>query len=130
LRIASHRAAAIVFAALSAACDPFAAFEPEIISAPGAFEVRATVDKGTTGTVVYDWMNDGTSATVEHFTTTTSGGFASIRIVDEAGALVYSKALMPSLTQATTPGRPGPWQIEVTMTGYRGSLGFRVCRSR
>jgi hypothetical protein len=128
LRFASQ-VAAIALAALATACDPLAAFEPEIGSAADRFEVRATVVTGVTGTVVYDWMNEGSFATVEHFTTTTSGGAASIRIVDAAGTLVYSKALMPSLTQASTPGAPGQWRITVTMTGYRGTLGFRIYRS-
>lgn len=116
----------ILLGVLLTACDPLVAFEPMVTTAPDEFALEATEVTSVTSTVSYGWVHGGTRALVNHSTTTTSAGCASIRVYDAEGALVYSRALMPSLLQETTLGVAGTWTIEVTMTGYTGTLRFKL----
>ena len=116
----------VLLGVLLMACDPLVAFEPKVTTGSGEFALEAAEVTSVTSTVSYDWVNTATRALVHHSTTTSSAGCASIRVYDAAGALVYSRALLPSLMQETTPGVAGTWTIEVTMTGFTGTLRFRL----
>ena len=122
----AKRAALIWMSALFVACDPLAAFEPQIIADDQLFALQATEVDNTTATTTYTWTNSQPQARVHHATTTAGNGAASIRILDAAGNLVYSKALERDLTQVKTTGVPGVWTITVSMTGFSGTLGFHI----
>jgi hypothetical protein len=96
-----------------------------VTSATDNFELQSTDVTGVTTTVVYDWRNTGLYARVHHATTTTAGT-ASIVIRDAFGTIVYQRALVPSLNQASQIGSPGTWTITLTLTDYSGTLNFRV----
>ena len=105
--------------------DPLAPFQPEVTNAADNFQLQATGVTRVTHSRIYTWQNSGTRATVNHSTTTT-GGTTRIIIRDAADAVVYDKALSPSLTEATTAGTAGAWHIEMVLTNYSGTLNFRV----
>jgi hypothetical protein len=126
LRPATRRAALVAVSALLVACDPLASFEPQIITDSGLFALQAQDVDNTTATVTYTWTNSQAQARVHHSTTTAGAGSASIRILDAAGAVVYSNALLTDATHATAVGVPGSWTITVTMTGFTGTLGFHI----
>jgi hypothetical protein len=108
-------------------CDDntLAPFEPEIVSVPDNFELQATGVRNRTTTLIYDWENTGTRATVNHSTTTSSGS-ARLIIKDAVGDTVYDKLLVPSLNDSTTLGTTGAWEIHLVLDHYYGTLNFRV----
>ena len=110
-----------------AACgsDSLSPFQPQITSASDNFQLQATNVSNVTSTKAYSWVNTGTQATVNHSTTTTAGSTMLV-IKDAAGTTVYSKALSPSLNEPTAVGQPGTWTIQLTLTGYSGTLNFRA----
>ena len=112
---------------LLAGCDddPLAPFQPEITNATDNFQLQATGATNLSTTVSYNWVNTGTRATINHSTTTTAGTTLLV-IKDAAGATVYSKALAPSSNEATAAGQAGTWSIQVTFTGYSGTVNFRA----
>ena len=129
MRISAHSlAVALLFAAaiLGAGCgDSLDPFEPELTSATDNFQLQATGVTDVTLTRTYSWANTGTRASINH-STTTSQGNTQLTIRDAAGAVVYSKALSPSLNEPTTAGVAGAWSIELRLTNYSGTLNFRV----
>ena len=116
----------LVLVALSA-CDDntLAPFEPEVTNTPDNFQMQATGVKNVSFDRTYSWSNSGTQATVNHSTTKTAGS-ARITIRDAGGAVVYDKALAPSLNEDTSAGTSGTWTIRVRLSGYSGTLNFRV----
>jgi len=105
--------------------NPLEPFQPQISNATDNFQLQATAVVGVTSTQTYSWSNTGTRATINHSTTTTAGT-AQLTIRDGAGAVVYTKALVPSLNEATATGTTGTWTIVLTMTTYSGTLNFRA----
>ncbi len=105
--------------------DPLGPFQPEISNAADNFQLQATNVANVTTTLTYPWANSGTRATINHSTTITAGSTLLV-IKDGAGATVYSKALSPSLNEATTAGQAGTWSIQLTLTNYSGTLNFRA----
>jgi hypothetical protein len=118
---------AVILGAGLTACssNPLEPFQPEISNATDNFQLQATAVVGVTSTRTYSWSNTGTRATINHSTTTTAGT-ARVTIRDGAGTEVYTKALVPSLNEATATGTTGTWTITLTMTAYSGTLNFRV----
>ena len=116
-------------AVLAAACsnNSLAPFQPEITNATDNFQLQATGVGNVSTTLTYSWSNTGTRATVNH-STTTAAGTTLLVIRDAAGATVYSRALSASLNEATTAGTAGTWTIQLTLSGYSGSLNFRAQR--
>jgi hypothetical protein len=112
---------------VTAACagDPLGPFQPEVTSAPDSFELQATDVANVTSTLTYAWSNSGTTADVDHSTTTTAG---SARLVVRAsdGTQVYDQVLAPSRNEPTNAGLAGDWTIELILTGYSGTLNFRL----
>jgi hypothetical protein len=100
-------------------------FQSQIANATDNFQLQATAVMGVTSTETYSWRNTGTRATINHSTTTTAGT-AQLTVRDGAGTVVYTKALVPSLNEATAAGAAGTWTIVLTMTTYSGTLNFRV----
>ena len=120
---------AVILGAGLIACssNPLEPFQPEISNATDNFQLQATAVVAVTSTQTYSWSNTGTRATINHSTTTTAGT-ALLTIRDGAGTLVYTKALVPSLNEATSTGTAGTWTIVLTMTTYSGTLNFRAQR--
>lgn len=122
----SRRRAAVLVAILLSACsDPLAPFEPEVTNATDNFQFQATGVAGLTLERSYTWQNTGTQATVDH-STATNLGLARVVIIDAAGATVYDATLVPSGNVATAVGVAGNWTIELILTGFSGTLNFRV----
>ena len=117
----------LAFVGLFVACknDSLAPFQPEIANNQDSFQLQATGVTNVTTTLTYIWNNSGTRATVNHSTTTTSGTTLLV-IKDAVGTTVYSKALSPSLNEATSAGVAGSWTISLTLTYYSGTLNFRA----
>lgn len=113
--------------AAGSACSAnlLAPFEPKITSVQDNFQLQATGVTDVTMARTYNWQNSGTRATANHSTTTTAG-LTRVVIRDANGTVVYDKALMPSLNEATAVGVAGAWKIDLTLTGYSGTLNFRV----
>ena len=109
----------------SSCSDPLAPFEPEITNAADNFQIQATNVSDVSATRSYSWSNTGTRATVNH-STTTSAGTSSVTIRDAAGTTVYDKQLVPSLNEPTATGVAGTWTIQLRLTGYSGTLNYRV----
>ncbi len=119
-------AGAFALLVLVAACgsDSLAPFQPEVTNIADSFSAQATGVTGVTTTINYNWSNSGTTATINHSTTTTAGS-TFLTIKDANGTTVYSKALAPSLNELTSPvGVPGTWTIQLTLTNYSGTLNF------
>jgi len=118
----------VIVATGAGACDssnPLEPFQPEITNATDNFQLQATDVAGVTSTQTYSWNNTGTRATINHSTTTTAGS-TQLTIRDANGTVVYTKALAPSLSEASATGTAGTWTIALTMTSYSGTLNFRV----
>jgi len=105
--------------------DPLGPFNPEITNATDNFQFQATGVTEVTVTRTYNWTNTGTRATVDHSTTTTAGS-AKLTIRDADGTVVYDEALVPSLNEPTATGVAGTWKLEMQLTGYSGTINFRV----
>jgi len=105
--------------------DPLAPFQPEVSNLPDTFQLQATGVTNRTATLDTTWSNSGTQGTVNHSTTTTAGT-ARVIIRDSGGALVYDEILVPSLNEPTLAGAAGNWTIQLVLTGYSGTLNFRV----
>lgn len=118
-------AVGVLTAFILACSDPLGPFEPEVTNAPDNFQLQATGVTGVTLERSYVWQNSGTRATINH-STTTEFGIARVVIFDAAGVVVYDKTLVPSLNEATLAGTAGSWRIELLLTGYSGTLNFRV----
>jgi hypothetical protein len=120
---------ALVLAALAAAgaCggNSLSPFQPQVASPTDNFQLQATNVTNVTSSTSYAWVNTGTRATVNHSTTTTAGTTLVV-IKDAAGVTVYSKALSPSLNEATAVGQAGTWSIQLTLVSYSGTLNFRA----
>ena len=127
-RVLTRLIALASVAVLAAGCgdSPTAApFQPQVTNAPDSFQGQATGVTNVTGTVSYTWANSGTRATINHSTTTT-GGSAVLTIRDGANAVVYTRALSPSLNEPTVVGVAGNWTIQLTTDKYSGTMNFRV----
>ncbi len=111
--------------AASCSSNPVLPFQSEVTNAPDNFQMQATDVTNATTTQSYAWTNTGTRATINHSTTTTAGS-VQLTIRDGAGVQVYTKAIVPSLNEATATGASGTWTIVVRMTGYSGTLNFRA----
>lgn len=116
---------AVLCSALVACRDPLAPFQPEVANVTDSFALQATGVNGLTSTSSYSWSNTGTRATINH-STTTSAGSAQLTIRDAAGAVVYDRALVPSLNEPTAVGVAGAWTVQLRLTGYAGTLNFRA----
>lgn len=123
LRLLGVSVALIAFAGCGD--DPLSPFQPQISNATDNFQLQATNVTNVTTTQTYTWVNTGTQATINHSTTTTAGTTLLV-IKDAANTTVYSKALSASLNEPTTAGTAGTWTIQLTLTGYSGSLNFRA----
>ena len=116
---------AVLCGAMVACTDPLAPFEPEVSNATDSFALQATGVTDLSSTLSYSWSNTGTRATINH-STTTNAGSAQLTIRDAAGALVYNKALVPSLNEPTAVGVAGTWTVQLQLSGYSGTLNFRA----
>lgn len=115
----------VLLVSCSKSATSLAPFEPEIVNTQDAFQLQATGVNNVTTTLVYSWKNSGTRATINHSTTTTAGS-ALVTFKDSLGTTVYSKALFPSLNEATAAGVAGTWSVTLTLTNYSGTLNFRA----
>jgi hypothetical protein len=118
-------AIALLLAVANCSSNTLAPFQPQISNAADNFQLQATGVSNVSTTLTYSWANSGTQATINH-ATTTSAGSTLLVIKDNAGTTVYSKALAASLNEATSAGQSGTWSIQLTLTGYSGTLNFRA----
>jgi hypothetical protein len=125
----SRSIAALLLVGTLGACSdstaPLLPFQPQINSTRDNFQLQATEVTGVSATQTWSWSNTGTRATINH-STTTSVGTARVIIKDAAGAVVYDKALLPSLNEPTAAGAAGTWKVQVTLSSYSGTLNFRA----
>lgn len=124
----THRSSlALVVATLALGCSdgPLAPFEPELTNAVDSFQFQATGVQGVSATLDYTWRNTGTVANVNH-ATTTAAGTARLTLRDADGTQVYDSDLMASLNEQTAAGASGDWSVRVVLTGYSGTLNFRI----
>lgn len=105
--------------------NTLAPFQPEISNVADNFQLQATGVTSRTVTLNYTWANSGTQGTVNHSTTTTAGS-ARLVVRDAADTVVYDETLVPSLNEQTLVGVAGNWKIQLVLTGYSGTLNFRV----
>lgn len=105
--------------------DPLAPFQPQLSNVADNFAFQATGVTRISHTVVYDWANSGTRATINHATTTDAGSTQLI-VKDGAGTTVYSRALAASLNEPTITGVAGRWTVQLTLTNYSGTINYRV----
>lgn len=105
--------------------DSTGPFEPQVSAE--AFELQAAGVSGVTTTVRYTWENTGLFARVTH-ATTTGDGTATLTIRDAFGSLVYQRSLSADLAESTRIGSPGRWTITLALTGFSGTLNFKVRR--
>ena len=125
LRAAWIVAGVLALCTLTACDNSLAPYHPEIISVADNFQLQATGVQDVSETLTYTWTNTGTTAKVSHSTTTTKGS-ARVVIRDAAHNVVYDATLVPSLEEDTTGGTSGVWTIELHLSGYSGTLNFRV----
>ena len=119
------RSAALLLC-LACGSDPLAPFQPEITNAPDNFQFQATGLTGVTWSQEYVWENSDATANIDHSSAVT-GGTTLLTIRDHNGTQVYSAALGPSGSVATSAGVAGTnWRIRVQLTGVSGTLNFRV----
>lgn len=117
--------AAAALTACGSATAPLAAFQPQITNAPDNFQFQATGVTKVTSTSTYPWSNSGTAASVNQATTVTAGS-ATVTILDQNGAQVYTKDLSANGTFPTSTGVTGSWTIKVVLTNYSGTVNFRA----
>ena len=104
---------------------PLAPFEPQINNVADNFQFQATGVTNATWTYTYTWTNTGDTATVNHASTTT-GGSATITIIDSNGTQLYAQPLKASGTEGMVKGVVGNWTLRVVFTNYSGTVNFRV----
>lgn len=105
--------------------DPVAPFQPEVSNMPDNFALQASNLSNVSSTTSFRWTNSTTRATINH-STTTSAGTTQLTVRDAAGAIVYDRALSPSLNEPTVAGVAGAWTIQLRTTGYTGTMNFRA----
>ena len=119
----------LLLVALLLACgcddDPLAPFQPEVMNNPDTFQLQATGVRNANATLTYTWQNTGTTANVNQATVVT-GGSANLVLKDAAGAQVYARSLAENGTFPTAAGQAGAWTIQLTLSGYSGTLNFRA----
>ena len=122
---------AVALAALAlgaAACNSatsLAPFQPQINNVADNFSFQATGVTNAGGTYSYNWSNSGDSATVNQATTITAGS-ATLTVWDANGTQVYSASLSGTGTFGMMKGVAGTWTVKLVLTGYSGTINFRV----
>ncbi|MGE5327520.1 MAG: hypothetical protein ACM3NO_10815 [Deltaproteobacteria bacterium] len=100
-------------------------FQPQVANLTDNFQFQATGVTNVTQTLNYTWQNTGTAASVNQATTVTGGG-ATLTIFDAGGTQAYTRSLADNGTFATASGTTGNWRINVVLSGYSGTINFRV----
>ncbi len=102
-----------------------ASFQPQINNAPDNFQLQATGVSNVTNTFDYNWTNSGTMATIDKSGVVTAGS-AHVLIYDKNGTNVYASSLAVTGSDSTIAGISGTWRIRLVLSGYSGTLNFRV----
>jgi hypothetical protein len=117
--------------ALLAGCDlritPPPTFQPEVINVRNDFALQATGLLDFTDDVQYDWVSDGTAASVTQSPTLLTGT-AILFVFDGAGTQVYQRSLAENGTFATTTGVPGVWKVRLRFEDANGNTTFRLVK--
>lgn len=103
-------------------------FQPQIANLTDNFQFQATGVTNVTQTLDYTWQNTGTAASVNQATTRTAGS-GTLNIFDAGGGQVYTRNLTDNGTFPTSSGTTGNWRINVVLSGYSGTINFRVQKS-
>ena len=117
--------------ALLAGCDLRVttpqSFQPQVINLRNDFALQATDLVDFTSDVEYDWVSDGTAASVNQSPTLLTGT-AMLFVFDGAGTQVYQRSLAENGTFPTTTGVPGTWKVRLRFEEASGTASFRVVK--
>jgi NCAIR mutase (PurE)-related protein len=100
-------------------------FQPQISNTKDNFQLQATDVKQVSTTIDYNWSNTGTMASIDKSGVVTAGT-ANILIYDNNGTNVYASSLKATGSETTNAGVAGLWKIRLVLSGYDGTLNFRV----
>jgi hypothetical protein len=101
-------------------------FQPQVANAQDTFAFQSTGVTGVTQNLHYAWQTTGTAASINQASTVTAGT-ATLIISDVNGKVVYTGNLASNGTFTSAAGAgPGTWSIDVVLSGYSGTLNFRV----
>lgn len=77
------------------------------------------------GTLEYAWSNTGPMAVIDQSCAVSSGA-ATLVLLDDVGAEVYSKDLAQDGSYSTSSGTAGTWTVRVVLSDATGTLNFRA----
>jgi hypothetical protein len=99
--------------------------QPEVVNSVDNFQFQVTSMQNYTGTLDYAWSNTGPMADVDQSCQITAGA-ATLVLLDNAGAEVYSGNLSEGGSYTSSAGNNGNWTIRVMLSGVSGTLNFRA----
>ena len=99
--------------------------QPEIINNVDNFQFQVTAMSNYSGTLQYAWSNTGAMAVIDQ-ACAVSAGTATLRLLDDSGAEVYSKDLSQGGSYTSVAGISGVWSIKIVLSNTTGTLNFRV----
>ena len=99
--------------------------QPEIVNNPDSFSFQVTAVQNYSGTLNYAWTNTGPMADIDHSCALT-GGSATLVLIDDTGAEVYSNDLSQGGSFVSSSGNSGNWTVRVVLVGASGDLNFRT----
>lgn len=101
-------------------------FQPQVANLQDSFQFQSTGVTGVSQSLHYAWQTTGTAASINQATTLTAGT-ATVTVSDANGKVVYTGNLASNGTFTSAAGvGPGTWSIDVALSGYSGTLNFRV----
>ena len=120
---------AVILLALGCSNDqksnPISSFEPEVINSADAFQFQITDAADVSTTLIYQWVNSGAQATIDHSTALTAGS-ATVEIMDADTTQVYTSGLLSSGTEESVTGTTGTWFVKVTFVDFNGTVNFTI----
>jgi hypothetical protein len=102
-------------------------FQPQVINLRNDFALQASGLQDFTSDVEYNWVSDGTAASVSQSPTLLTGT-ALLFVFDGAGTQVYQRSLAENGTFATTTGVPGTWTVRLRFSEANGTASFRLMK--
>ncbi len=100
--------------------------QPQITNLVDDFAYQVSDVQNYSSTDSYTWQNTGTGASVDQSTSLTSGS-ATLILLDDTGAEVYSRSLSDSGSFPTIAGTAGNWTIQIVYSStVSPAVNFRV----
>ena len=123
--------AAFVTVSLVIACggatSPFDLFQPAVTAATDDFQMKTSNYTNISASKSWAWPNTGTRASLTESMNAADGG-VHITIRDAAGAIVYNGDFANNLSDSTTAGVAGNWNIQLTLTHFSGGFDFKALK--